>query len=159
MSFTVYGDVFEAGELYDTSKPVLVKSLTRSMIRLIRIPVIVFGEPVLLGLRAKIYGNNPNDDTPSVLLRTSTNSYDKADIVSVGKYGFSDLYFEFDGLQVSENMEFNVVLNADTYTPSGNEVIAWRNGWPDPSYTTNNTPTGNNYLSFPGRISIHGETL
>ena len=48
---------------------------------------------------------------------------------------------------------YHLVLNADSYSYTGTNQLAWRNAWPDPVYKTNFTATGNNYLSSPLFVS------
>lgn len=159
MSYIMYCDMFDTGELTGTAKSCHVISKANQIIKKIVVPVVVIGEPVITNLRAKIYGNNETGNTPILLLRTSTNSYNKADIVSVGNHGFNHLYFLFDDICVSNTQEFHVVLEADVYTPSTDNQMGWQNAWPDPTYTTNYTVTGNNFLASPLKVAIFGESF
>ena len=159
MSYVLYADVFADGELYNTDKSCHVKSLTNQVITRVVIPLNVSGEPVIKDLRLRIYGNDENGNGPLQLIRTSTNKYQKTDIISAGKFGFNHMPFFFEPYAVTTGQEFHLVLNADIYTPSGDAVLSWQNCWPDPVYTTNYVATGNNYLTSPPRVVINGDTF
>ena len=151
--WTVYANAYEAGELSNTSVFQRIKFHGEIAVKAIRIWVVMVGPPVLQGLRMKIYNKNVSADLPGTVLATSLNSYDASEIILTETSGVKEIYFEFNDVVVKDGDEYFLVLNADTYTPSGVNQFAWRNVWPDPSYTTNYTVTGNNFLSSPLFVS------
>ena len=153
MSWTVYGEPYTAGQLSGLAVYQPIKFTSNMIVKAIRVWVVVVGAPVLTGLRMKIYGNNEQTPGPSLLLSTSTNSWDMATLLTSYSNGVKEIYFEFDPLTVEGANTYNLVLAADSYTPSGSDEFAWRTVWPDPVYTTNFTVTGNNYLTSPKFVS------
>ena len=153
MSWTVYGDTYTTGQLSSLAVFQPIKFTSDMLVKAMRIWVIAVGAPVLTGLKMNIYGNDEQTSTPSLLLSTSTNSWDMATILTSQVNGVKEIYFEFDPLTVKGTAIYNLVLSATSYTPSGSNEFAWRTVWPDPVYTTNYTVTGNNFLASPKFVS------
>ena len=154
MAWKVYGTPYASGDLSDTTVSQGIKFHQNMLVKAFRIWVVVVGAPVMTGLRLKVYGNNEQSDIPSKLLYTSSNSWDMADILTTYTHGVKEIYFDFDdSFSVHADNLYHLVLNADTYTPSGSNEFAWRTVWPDPVYTENYTVTGNNYLNSPNFVS------
>lgn len=151
--WTVYGRPYEAGELANTTVYQTIKFHSFLEVKAIRIWVVMVGSPTFTGLRMKLYSNNVQTSGPGVVLATSTNSWSTSDLLSTHQNGVKEIYFEFDPILVHADDTYHLVLNADTYSYTISNQLAWRNVWPDPVYKTNFTVTGNNYLSSPLFVS------
>lgn len=90
------------------------------------------------GLTMKIYSNRSND--LGKLIATSTSSYANTDITTES-YGWKWVYFEFSDIPLKNGETYWAVLDADTYTGTDDNHIAWSKDWPKAINTTNATET------------------
>lgn len=151
--WTVYGTPYASGELSNTTVFQKITYHDDLVIKAMRCWVILVDNPIMTGLRMKVYGEDQQTGSIGSLLETSTNSWSTSTILQTNTSGVKEIYFEFSPFSVKADSDYFIVLNADTYTPSGSSEFAFRTVWPDPSYSLNYTATGNNFLSSPNFIS------
>lgn len=154
MSIRIYGDPYESGELAGPVKTQLFTPQTNLRLSGVALEIVVIGNPVISNLRAKIYDNNNQTDSASLLRATSTTAWQGSDLLETESYGLKIVPFSFTPFGVRSGDKFHLSLEADSYSPvSGTSYIAWRNAWPEPAYATNYIVTGINYLVAPRMIN------
>jgi hypothetical protein len=153
MTWRVYADVYEAGELTGTAKSQQFIPKSNQMIKAIRTILVLVGNPNFTNLKMQIYDNDFVSQGPSKLKAESITTWSTGELLKTDPHGLVEIYFEFLPFGVRKDDKYHIVLNADTYTKTDNSFIAWRNAWPDPVYKTNYTPTGLNYLASPYMIT------
>lgn len=157
MGWTVWGDVFESGQLSDTSMFCSVSFGENIILRAMRTWVIAYNDPTFTDLSMKIYSNEPvgGYNTPKKLLYTSTDVRTKAEILTL-ENGVKEIYFTFDDEPINGNDIYNVVLSGSGYVPTGSSYLAWMKAWPDPVYASGFTPTYENLMVAPYQIYAIG---
>lgn len=154
MTIRCYGDPYESGQLSNLSKFQLFSPQANYRLSGVAVELIVIGNPVISNLRAKIYDNDNQTNTPSLLRATSTTAWQGTDLLETESYGLKIVPFTFVPFGVVANDSYHVVLSADSYSPvDGVSYIAWRNAWPEPAYRTGYTVSGINYLVAPRMIN------
>jgi len=154
MSIRVYGDPYAAGELAGPVKTQLFKPQQGYRLSGVAVELIVIGSPVIVDLVAKIYDNNPNGNTASLLRGTSTTKWQGTDLLETEANGLKIVPFNFTPFGVRAGDSYHLSIEAASYTPvDGVSYIAWRNVWPEPVYRTNYTVSGLNYLIAPRMIN------
>lgn len=83
-------------------------------------------------LQMKLYASR--DGAPAGLIATSSNNWQKSDLLLTYNSGAKEIYFEFDYVPLQKNTTYHLVLNCSGYTYSDANHMAWRKGWPDPVY-------------------------
>ena len=154
MVWSVYARPLESGDLNSTNQfqPLIMPSDT--VVRAFRTWIVYYGDPTFTNLKMKIYANDTADDTPTVVIATSTNSYNLADIKETYSYGIKEIYFQFSDVALKGADKYHLVLAADTYSPTTDvSYLSWRVAWPDPVYDKNFTVSGTNFLTAPFSIT------
>lgn len=137
MTWKMYGETLAASDLSTTNIRCPIKFNSNVLVKGIRTCVILYGNPTYTNLRMKIYDNNFLTNEPSLIKSTSLNAFNPNDLLETHPYGVKFIYFEFTPFGVDRNDLYHAVLSADSYAPTDNSFIAWRNFWPDPVYTEN----------------------
>jgi hypothetical protein len=153
MTWRVYADVYDTGELTGEAKSQALKATKNILVKAIRTVVVLVGNPTFTNLKMEVYDNNILANLPSTLKAESMNSFNLGDILTTHPNGVAEIYFEFIPFGIRKTDTYHIVLKADTYVPTANSFLAWRNAWPDPVYKTNYTPTGLNFLQSPYLIT------
>jgi len=163
MSRTVWGDIFDSGELANTSMFCTVtpdSSLSNEsfILRAIRTWVVVYNDPTFTNLTAKLYNNDENasTDSPGSLIASSTTVLTKSQIHTLDN-AYKSLYFEFDDITLVGNSKYHIVLNGDGYVPSSSSYLAWMKAWPKPVYDY--SQTYEKLLVSPYQIVLFGAEL
>lgn len=154
MSSTVWGKPYASGELSDTTYYQTIRPKSDMILKAVRTWIIFYDNPTVTSFNMKIYSNTvdgPEENNPSKLLHTSTNTLSKADIITENN-GYREVYFEFANVNLQSLTYYNFVLNATGYSPSGDSHVAWRQGFPDPVYATGLTIATTKLESFPFAI-------
>lgn len=134
MARTYYGDPFDTAEMTNTSKTVRMKPNDNIVLKAIRTWLIWNDHSgSITDMTCKIYSDRAS--SPGALIATSTNSFDRADIITLAS-GVKEIYFEFDEISLHSETFYHFVINCTGYTGTENSHIAWRKAWPDPIYRT-----------------------
>lgn len=133
-----------------------VKFNTNLVLRACRIWLIFYNNPTLTSVTMKIYSDDGG--TPKKLLHSSTTTLTKSEIITLSN-GVKEIYFEFDYPAFDGDDYYHFVLFANGYTGTDSSHIAWRQGWPDPVYMTNYTPSLVNLGVAPRTIYFIGSEL
>lgn len=159
MSWTVYGDNFESGELSNTNKFQTIQMNKNTILKAIRTWVIMYNDPVITDLSCKIYSNNleSGSNAPGVLLSSSLNTLTKAEIITLDN-GVKEIYFTFNDFMMNKDDKYNIVLSGTGYTPTPTSHVAWRKAWPKPVYSGYG-PTYTNLSVAPYEIYCIGAEL
>lgn len=141
MSWIVWGDDWETGELASTAKYQPIRFNGNYIIKAIRTWVIVVNDPVFTNLNMKLYSNEVVSaiNTPKKLLHTSTDVRAKSEIHTLGN-AVKEIYFTFEDIPVQTGTYYNLVINGAGYVPTGSSYLAWMKAFPDPVYASNYTP-------------------
>lgn len=150
MPFKVWGVPYETGQLGSTDIYQPVRFNTNLILKAVRIWIIVNDDPTFTNLYMKIYSDSHGALThaPGKLLHTSTNSLTKSEIITEAN-GVKEIYFTFNNVNVQGSTWYNFVLNGTGYAPTGDKLIAWRQAFPDPVYSTGLTVNTANLNKFP----------
>ena len=159
--YTRYGNTIEAGGLSDGSYYSMIKSTSDLILKCVRPMLIFYGDPSFTNLRGHIYSNDVQTSAPYQSIATSTNVINLSDVKTTHSYIEKSVPFIFNDVALKGSDTYWFVLSSDAYTPVTDvSFIAWSKAWPDPTYKTNYTPTGGNFLTAPHMIeSVYGATL
>lgn len=160
-AWKVFGDDFESGELENTNKFQTTKFGYDTILRAVRTWIIVVGDPTFTDLHMKMYSNQliGSDNSPNVLIATSTNTLTKSEIITL-ENGVKEIYFEFDYIPCNGETLYNFVINGTGYTsPTTTSHIAWRKAFPDPVYTSGYTPAMETVPYSPYALYIIGANV
>lgn len=160
MVWTVYGDEFSTAQMTDSTMSQVVIMPRNQQVNAIRVWLIIHNSSAITNLQMKIYNNDAEatDPTATSLLATSTNSFDKADLIT-DTYGVKSCYFEFANIALRKGDKYHFVLNCSGYTYSEASHIAWKKAWPDPAYTIGYTATAENLAVAPYEFKLIGAKL
>lgn len=153
MTITVYGEPLASS---DMTNPTVTQEFTPQQnytISGVALELILYNSPMVTNMRAVIYDNNNQDDSPSTIRATSTNSWSDSDLLETDAYGIKIVPFTFVQFGVRTGDKYHLGLTADSYLATSSSYIAWRNAWPEPAYQTNFTVSGINYISAPRMIN------
>lgn len=133
MGSLVFGDNFEASDFSSAAKFQTIKFNKNVIVRAFRTWIIVYNDPVFTNLNMKIYSNDvvSGDNTPKLLLHTSTDVRTKAEIHTLAN-GIKEIYFTFADINFQANTLYNVVINGTGYAPTLTSYLNWMHGFPDP---------------------------
>lgn len=150
MGHRVWADRFESGQLSNTDMFQTIKLGDNKIVIAIRTWLVIYNSPTFTNLKMHIYSNEvvSTDNTPRVLLATSTNSFNLSDITTYAN-AKREVYFKFNFVPFKDQDLYNLVMSADGYVYSESSHLAWVKGWPDPVYKTSFTPTFENLLIAP----------
>jgi hypothetical protein len=143
MTWSVYADTFESGDLASPVKNQIVSFNKNLFVKALRTQVVLVGNPTFTNLKMNVYNSRfiesgtPDVREVSSLRATSTNSFNPSDLLVSFPNGLKEIYFEFNPFSVSGSDVYHIALEADSYTPTVNSYLAWRNIWPDPVYDIN----------------------
>lgn len=155
MSWTQYGDPLTTAEASNKSRYLRFSPSQNTVLLAMRTWIILFNPSSFTNLRCKIYGDR--DGMPAGLIGTSSNSWDRGDLLETYDYGTKEIYFEFSPkISLQQNLYYHFVLNLDNYSANDDSHIAWRKGWPDPIY---GTATFENLLRSPYIFALIGAPL
>jgi len=161
MAWTVWMDAFETtNSIKDTSLYQPLKFTDNYLINYMRAWVVYTGAPAFNTMVMKIYGNDDQsaDPTPTVLLATSTNSFDYADITTEA-HGIKELWFKFDPFHVKQGVYYNFVVNALGYSPTPTSFLGLEKAYPNPIQQTGYTPATINVPNSPYKFYAVGSKL
>lgn len=140
MAWKMWGDRIETADIAALNARQKVKHTTSQLVRVARIWLIKYADPVYTDLTLKIYSvrNDTGDDEVGKLLYTSETILKATiDAEITEDHGAISLPFEFNYESVKENEEYFYVLDIGGYTGDETSHWAWRKGWPDPIYREN----------------------
>lgn len=129
--------MFEASqeklETSDMSSLRVYRSMKRSsknaIIHQIVTGIVLVNPTSFTGLALKIYSDN--NGQPGTLIATSTNTWDRSQLLLTHNYGIKWVYFNFDSVALRANVTYHYVLNgAANYTKSDSQYIGWYIGYP-----------------------------
>lgn len=142
MAWTVWGYAYaDQAEFDSTNVFASFRMNSDTIVQYCRTWFIIFDNPSFVSLTANIYSNrlDGSDNSPGLLLYSSDARL-KSEI-HTEDYGVRETWFEFtDTIPLQGDTWYNLVISANTYSPSGNAHIAWKHSYPDPVYTTDYTP-------------------
>jgi len=158
MARTYYGDPFETAELTSNqNKYIRFKPNSNIVLKALR-TWLIFNDytGTLTALVGKLYSDRGG--LPGALIASSTNSFNKADIITLAS-GIKEIYFNFNNLPLHSSSYYHLVLSASAYTYSDASHIAWRKAWPDPVYRTGVNTNFEGLGNAPYTLSIIGDDL
>lgn len=134
-----YGECFETASMSDTSMSVRFTPGDEVVLRALR-TWLIFNDysGSFTNMVGKLYSDRSG--SPGALIATSTNSFNRADIITQNS-GVKEIYFLFDDISLRSNLYYHLVINCSNYTATANDHIAWRKAWPDPVYRDGWTQT------------------
>ena len=153
MTWTVWGDKFETGELSNTNMYCKIKFNQNLVLKGVRTWIILYNNPTFTDLNLKLYSNE--DNKPKSLLYTSTNVQKKEDIITEHN-GAKEIYFDFNDVPLNGNDTYHFVMNGTGYVYSNDSHLAWMKAFPDPVYAAGYTPTFENMLNAPYQLYVIG---
>lgn len=130
------------GRTQDTADVTGVPALTqrfrhpsRSMvIHGCQIGMILVGDPSFTAVEARIYSDRSG--SPGKLLRTSTNSWTKAQCLEAEDHGVKFAGFNFNFFNARVGVWYHLALIPLSYTGDYDSHLGWRTSYPDPQYPT-----------------------
>jgi len=156
MTYSVWGQRFDAGELTGTalSQPFTPKK--DMIIKAIRTQIIVFNNPVFTNLIGQIYSTR--NSIPQKLLHTSTNTLTKSAIHTLDN-AVKEIFFQFNDPSFNANTEFAFVINGAGYAPTSSAYLSWKKGFPDPVNATGVTVDPIKIVEIPFTIGFIAHEL
>jgi hypothetical protein len=133
----VFGDRFSTGDLSAQDAYQLFKISQDMLLLAARLEIVVFNSPSFSNLNASIFSVKNN--LPDTLICTSDNSFSLTELTSQA-YALKEIFFSFrgpNGQMLSSNEFYAIVLNATSYVGDENSHLAWKKGFPDPTYLLN----------------------
>lgn len=119
---------------------------------------VFYNDPTFTNIFLKVYTNL--DGSPDQLIMTSTDTWLSDEIYTNGYLGaLKKLKFNFDKHPFKADESYHVVTNISGYTYADGTHIAWRNTYPDPTYTLNLTQSTKRLLNYPYDIVVEGAIL
>jgi len=132
MTYRVWGDRFESGELLTTAKSQPLTPNADMYLSTVRATMIFINNPTFTSLTAKIYSDEGG--LPSTLLYSSTTSLTKAEILTE-ENGSREMYFNFNGEPLTATVPYHVVINGAGYVPDATSFILWQKAFPNSVYS------------------------
>jgi hypothetical protein len=160
MSWKIYADYFESGQLANTSKFCTI-SLKQNIVLIgVRTWIVVYDNPTFTSLNMKIYSNEviAGVNTPKKLLYTSINNVLKSEIMTLHN-AIKEIYFEFDKVPINGNDKYNFVINGVDYSYSAGSHLAWVKAWPDPVYSDGFTANFESLAAAPYQLYCIGSAF
>lgn len=161
MGWRVFGEVLKTADIATTpNKRVYqrVKFNDDVILRAFRTWFVFYNNPVFTGLTFDIYANDEQTNLPSTKITSSSTVWTKAQLISLD-HGVKSMYFNFNDVALQKNTFYHFIPRASGYTGTDNSHLAWRKGWPDPTYTKNLTTNYNTLLTSPYMMSFVGAGL
>lgn len=117
--------------------------------------IFYYGNPAFTAITMEIWTDKGG--TPGRLLATSTTSYAKSQLLTLGganNSGYSILGFAFPRIPLRAGMFYHAVIRLSGYTGNDGSHVGWRQSWPDPQYRTGITIEGKEAGYFPFELSV-----
>lgn len=133
MTYRIWADDFSSADMTGVTKFVTFKPNKNIALRAVRAKFVVYSDPVFTDIHARIYSANASDNTPGVLLYTSSDVRTKAEVHTLAN-GVKETYFTFADVPLQADTYYNVVINGTGYIPTANSYLAWCLAFPDPIY-------------------------
>jgi len=122
---------------------------------------LIFKDPVgdmaFSALLGKLYSDR--DGSAGGLIATSTNSWEKSDLLDLEDQGVRELWFEFEETSLNSDTWYHLVLNCTGYTYDADKHIAFRKAWPDAVYRTGLPGTFESLIASPYFLIGIGDDL
>lgn len=127
-----YGERFETADMSGTTMSVRFTPGDNVILRALR-TWLIFNDcsSNFTAMVGKLYSDRSG--SPGALITTSTNSFNRSDIITQNS-GVKEIYFLYDDVSLRSNLYYHLVINCSNYTGSSSDHIAWRKAWPDPVY-------------------------
>lgn len=118
--------------------------------------VIYYGNPLFTAITMELWTDKGG--SPGRLLTTSTTSYAKAQLLTLGgagNSGYSQLGFAFPRIPLKAGMFYHAVIRFSGYTGVEGSHAGWRQSYPDPQYRTGFVVESVNAGKFPFELSVN----
>lgn len=116
----------------------------------VQVGVILCNDPDFATLEARIYSDR--NGSPGKLLRTSTNSWTKAQLLLAEQNGVKFAGFNFNFMNLQRAQWYHLAIVPTAYTGDYDSHVGWRTSYPDPQYPTgltlNAAKAANHHLDF-----------
>lgn len=134
MAWTVYFDpILDADLTTTTGKSIRFKTSTKHRVMTHCQTGVCFSNVgAFSSLCLKLYSDR--DGNAGALIATSTNSYNKADVLETYDNGIKFLVFTFENISLNKDTYYHFLLSASGYTFSESSFMGWIKAWPDPVY-------------------------
>lgn len=152
MSWTVWANQFDSGELSTPTLYQLVSMNEAKVIRAVRTWVIITDDAVFNTLYMELW--SAKNGTPLAKLATS-DSRTKSEIITL-ENGVKEVWFEFDDVTLGTSIDYAFVLQGTGYVPTTDGRISWMKAFPDPVYSTGYTPLFENLPTAPYQMYFIG---
>jgi hypothetical protein len=155
MAWSIYADQFLNSEMSNKQRYLRFKVDENSVIKAMRTWLIFYNPGSFTNLRCSIYADR--DGIPGGLIATSSNSWQRSDLLTSNNYAAIEVYFEFGNISLNESVYHHFVLSCDGYSFTEDSHISWRKAWPDPIY--GGPVTFNQLLRSPYMFALIGAEL
>lgn len=118
--------------------------------------VIWYGNPVFDLVKMEIWTDKGG--SPGRLLATSTNSFTKAQLLTLGtpnNSGYSILGFTFPRIPLKAGMYYHAVVRFTGYTGVEGSHAGWRQSYPDPQYRAGLVLESTDAAKYPFEMSVN----
>lgn len=115
-----------------------------------------YGNPAFTAITMEVWTDK--NGSPGRLLATSTTSYTKAQLLTLGgpnNSGYSILGFAFPRIPLKAGMFYHAVVRLSGYTGNNGSHVGWRQSYPDPQYRTGVTIQGKEAANFPFELTVN----
>jgi len=154
MTWRIWAQEWQSGELSDTSKFFTFKMPSAKILLGIRTWIVVYNDPTFTDLNAKLYSDEiiGGLHTPKALIASSTKSITKAEVLTLDN-GVREIPFTFDYIPLNADTFYNLVINGAGYSYSAGSHLAWRVSYPNPVYTDGITVVPESLSKMPFFVS------
>lgn len=137
MTWDVWGKVINTTEAANAAVFQPFKFQRNTILRAVKVKLLLINDPTFTAVTAKIFGNNENtaNPEPSTLLYSATNTKAKGDLLTQNS-AIAETYFEFDDPMLRFGTYYHLVLNLTGYTAASDSYVAWKHAFPDPFNST-----------------------
>jgi hypothetical protein len=126
-----YGRALIGSELTGTISYQPIIGNSNIHLRAVKILVMIYGNPTISQLTAKIYSDRIG--VPFKELHQSTTFYEKSQITTENN-GLKEIFFEFNDVSIQANTKYHVVFQANGYNGTDASHMALMTYFPDPAY-------------------------
>jgi len=153
MARTWWGSVIETGELSATATKQAFILKRHATLRAVRLWIIAYNSPIFANLTMKIYSNNAQTSAPGIVIKSSTTSYQPANIYTLNN-AIREIYFQFDDAVLEADDTYWAVLQATSYTFSDASHLAVLKSFPNPINTTTATSEMRKVFEWPWQMTF-----
>lgn len=155
-AWSVYGDSYDNDtDFSNGAKSVRFKLNANKVIRYARTWVVLYNDPGLTNITAKIYHDLSATEAKGDLIASSSTTHTKAEITTSNN-AIRELYFQFADISLEGSNYYHFVLTGTSSGFSASSHIAWKTSYPDPVYEDGVSVIFSNLPKFPYTLSLIG---